>query len=117
MTRDDLAGMLTDQTPACPPARDALLTGGTFDVWDRLIPAGHHFGVYSFRDRNTRRRGIATLGLTESLGILERAGEEPLRTARITTADGAWVFMLFLDAEATTVLACARGGRVRPEGN
>ncbi|MFI6850068.1 hypothetical protein OG535_39840 [Kitasatospora sp. NBC_00085] len=115
MTRDDLAEMLADQTPACGPARDALLSGGTFDVWDGLIPASRHFGTYSFRLRNTQRRGVATLGLTETLGILERAGEEPLRIGRIRTADGAWAFMLFFNAEATTVLACARGGRVRPE--
>ncbi|MBD0692993.1 hypothetical protein [Streptomyces sp. CBMA123] len=116
MEREDLARMLTDQTPACAPAREALLAGGTFDVWDRPLPARHHFGVYARRLRNARRRGVPTLGVTEALRILERAGGEPLRPGRIVTADGAWAFVLFLDASATAVLACARGGPVRSEG-
>ncbi|MFB7675126.1 hypothetical protein ACFC26_27320 [Kitasatospora purpeofusca] len=115
MTRDDLAEMLADQTPACGPAREALLSGGTFTVWDSLIPANRHFGVYRRRLRTARRRGVATLGLTETVGILEQAADEPLRIGLVSTADRAWGFMLFLDAAATTVLACARGGRVRPE--
>ncbi|MFD0274147.1 hypothetical protein ACFVHB_09590 [Kitasatospora sp. NPDC127111] len=115
MTRDDLAEMLADQTPACGPARGALLSGGTFTVWDSLIPANRHVGVYRRRLRTTQRRGVATLGLTETVGILERAGDEPLRIGLIQTADQAWGFMLFFNAAATTVLACARGGRVRPE--
>ncbi|MFF2143638.1 hypothetical protein [Kitasatospora sp. NPDC058190] len=115
MTRDDLAEMLADQTPACGPARDALLSGGTFDVWDGLVPANWHLNTYSRRLRHTQKRGIATLGLTETVGILRQAGDEALRIGMIRTADRAWTFILFFNAAATTVLACARGGRVQPE--
>ncbi|CAL9657183.1 hypothetical protein [Streptomyces sp. enrichment culture] len=38
-----------------------------------------------------------------------------MRIGMVKTADRAWTFMLFLDAAATTVLACARGGRVQLE--
>ncbi|MET9324645.1 hypothetical protein ABZX75_31480 [Streptomyces sp. NPDC003038] len=39
MTRDDLCEMLAEQTPACGPAREALLSGGAFDVWEGLVRA------------------------------------------------------------------------------
>ncbi|MEU9058961.1 hypothetical protein AB0D13_08815 [Streptomyces sp. NPDC048430] len=39
MTRYDLAATLSEQTPACGPARDALLSGGAFVVRDGLVPA------------------------------------------------------------------------------
>lgn len=111
MTRDDLASMLTDQTPACGPARDALLAGGTFVVCDGLVPADRLFHTYQTRLRLAQKRGLATLGLTETVGILEHAEDEALRIGLIKTADQAWTFMLFLNAAATTVLACARGAR------
>ncbi|MEV5761678.1 hypothetical protein ACIQHU_36055 [Streptomyces tendae] len=115
MTRDDLFEMLAEQTPACGPAREALLSGGAFEVWDGLVPADRLFHTYRTRLRLTRKRGVATLGLTETVEILEQAGDQALRIGMVKTADRAWTFMLFLDAAATTVLACARGGRVQRE--
>ncbi|MGW0771630.1 hypothetical protein [Streptomyces sp. NPDC002676] len=74
---------------------------------------------HGYRSRlcHTRRRGVATLGLAETVAILEHSEVEALRIGMIKTADRAWTFMLFFDATATTVLACARGGRVQPEGD
>ncbi|MFD7989841.1 hypothetical protein ACFV4M_41615 [Kitasatospora indigofera] len=115
MTRDDLSEMLSEQTPACGPAREALLSGGTFEVWDGLVPANRAFHTYRTRLRLTQKRGVATLGLTETVEILEQAGDQALRIGMIKTEDRAWTFMLFLDAAATTVLACARGGHVQLE--
>ncbi|MEU6548377.1 hypothetical protein [Streptomyces sp. NPDC046859] len=115
MTRDDLSEMLAEQTPACGPAREVLLSGGTFEVWDGLVPADRLFHTYRTRLRITQKRGVATLGLIETVEILEQAGDQAMRIGMVKTADRAWAFMLFLDAAATTVLACARGGRVQLE--
>ncbi|MET9774582.1 hypothetical protein ABZ023_09950 [Streptomyces sp. NPDC006367] len=106
MTRDELAGMLGERTTACGPARDALTAGGTFVVWDGLVPAGHLAHIYRTRLRVTQKRGRPTLALADTVDILSRAGEEPLRIGRIDAADRSWTFMLFLDATATAVLAC-----------
>ncbi|MEV7189641.1 hypothetical protein [Kitasatospora sp. NPDC093102] len=106
MTSDDLAAMLAEQTPACGPARDALLTGGTFVVWDGLVPANQLFHTYRTRLRLTQKRGQPTLALAETVEILKGTGDELLRIGRIDTADRTWTFMLFLNATATTVLAC-----------
>ncbi|MFI6983981.1 hypothetical protein ACIBSV_35925 [Embleya sp. NPDC050154] len=108
MTRDDLLTMLTEQTAACGPARQALLSEGTFVIWDGLVPANRHAQTYRTRLRRLRKRKPEqpTPGLAETVDILERADDELLRLGQINTADRAWTFMLFLDAAATTVLAC-----------
>ncbi|MGW6917354.1 hypothetical protein ACWGB8_26510 [Kitasatospora sp. NPDC054939] len=98
--------MLAEQTPACDPARDALLTGGTFVVWDGLVPANQVAATYRARLRITQKRGQPTLALAKTVEILRSAGDELLRIGRVDTADRTWTFMLFLNATATTVLAC-----------
>lgn len=117
MTPDDLSEMLAEQTPACGPAREALLSGGAFGVWDGLVPANQLFHTYRIRGRVAQRHGQVTLGLDETVGILERTGDELLRIGLIETADRAWTFTLFLDAPATTVLACAGVARTRHESD
>ncbi|MCM2424240.1 hypothetical protein [Streptomyces sp. RKAG293] len=106
MTRDDLAAMLNAQTSACPPARDALLSGGTFIVWDGLVPANQLAHTYRTRLRLTQKRGQPTLALAATVDRLQQAGEEPLRIGRIDAAETSWTFMLFLNDAATAVLAC-----------
>ncbi|MFE4600462.1 hypothetical protein ACFRKE_06350 [Kitasatospora indigofera] len=106
MTPDALCEMLTEQTPACGPARDALLSGGTFGVWDGLMPADQLFHTFRTRLRIAHKRERETLGLTETVGILERMEDELLRIGWIDTTDRTWAFTLFLNATATTVMAC-----------
>lgn len=106
MTRDDLATMLAEQTPACGPARDALLSGGAFVVWDGLVPANQLAHIYRIRLRHIKKRGQPILALAESVDILKHAGDELLRIGQSGTADRTWTFMLFLNATATALLAC-----------
>ncbi|MDX3588930.1 hypothetical protein [Streptomyces europaeiscabiei] len=106
MIRDDLTELLSEQTTACGPARDALIAGGTFVVWDGLVPANELAGIYRARLRRTQRRGQPTLALSATVDILFQAAEEPIRIGRIDTTDASWTFMLFLNATATAVLAC-----------
>ncbi|WP_405810797.1 hypothetical protein OG729_38600 [Streptomyces sp. NBC_00210] len=78
--------------------------------------ANRHFHTYRIRSRVTQRHGQVTLGLDETVGILEAAGGELLRSGSIRTADRVWTFTLFLNATATTVLACAGVARTSHEG-
>ncbi|KOG54406.1 hypothetical protein ADK76_23330 [Streptomyces griseoflavus] len=114
MTRDELAGMLGEQTTACGPARDALIAGGTFIVWDGLVPADRLAHTYRTRLRITQKRGQPTLALAATVGLLSHAAQEPLRLGRIDAADTPWTFMLFLNATATAVLACTGAARSEP---
>jgi hypothetical protein len=52
-----------------------------------------------------------TIGLDETVGVLEATGDELFRVGSIRTADRVWTFMLFLNATATTVMACADAAR------
>ncbi len=96
--RDELVEMLGDQTTACGPARDALVAGGDFVVWDGLVPADHLTHTYRRRLRTTQKRGQPTLALAATADILAHAAKEPLRIGRIDAADTSWTFMLFLNA-------------------
>ncbi|MFG2174420.1 hypothetical protein ACGFMO_24185 [Streptomyces niveus] len=111
MTRDDLIAMLREQTPACGPARDALIAGGDFVVWEGLVPANRHAGVFRGRMRHSLKRGHTIDGLADSVDILKRAGEEPLRTGSIDAVDKSSVFTIFLNSTATVVVACCGGRR------
>ncbi|WAZ26703.1 hypothetical protein STRCI_008319 [Streptomyces cinnabarinus] len=111
MTRDDLIAMLGEQTPACGPARDALIVGADFVVWDGLVPANRHAGVFRRRMHHSLKRGHTIDGLADSVDILLRAGQEPLRTGSIETADRSSWFLIFLNSTATAVVACCGGRR------
>ncbi|GAA1334796.1 hypothetical protein OOK39_42430 [Streptomyces sp. NBC_00264] len=111
MTRDDLIAMLREQTPACGPARAALIAGADFVVWDGLVPANRHAGVFRRRMHHSLRRGHTIDGLADSVDILLRAGEEPLRTGSIDTVDRSSWFLIFLNSTATEVMACCGGRR------
>ncbi|MFB7411409.1 hypothetical protein ACFCZ2_29945 [Streptomyces sp. NPDC056202] len=111
---EDLIAMLREQTPACGPARDVLVAGGAFDVFDSLIPASRHAGVFAIRIRTAARRGHTVEGLAASVEILRQAGEELVRTGLIYSVDRSSVFTLFLNSSATEVLACAGGLRPNP---
>ncbi|MDT0484658.1 hypothetical protein [Streptomyces doebereineriae] len=50
-------------------------------------------------------------GLADSVDILRRAGEEPLRTGSIDAVDRSSWFIIFLNSTATVVVACCGGRR------
>ncbi|MFF3968047.1 hypothetical protein ACFYZI_41670 [Streptomyces griseorubiginosus] len=111
MTRDDLIAMLREQTPACGPARAALIAGADFVVWDGLVAANRHAGVFRGRMHHSLKRGHTIDGLADSVDILQRAGEEPLRTGSIDAVDRSSWFTIFLNSTATAVVACCGGSR------
>ncbi|MFF1650961.1 hypothetical protein [Streptomyces sp. NPDC058240] len=103
--------MLGEQTPACGPARDALIAWGAFVVWDGLIPADRLAHTCRVRFRSTLRCGHTVEGLAATVDILEQTGEELLRIGCIDAVDESSVFTIFLNAAATAVVACAGGPR------
>ncbi|WP_406066133.1 hypothetical protein OG462_41420 [Streptomyces sp. NBC_01077] len=103
MPRDDLIAMLREQTPVCGPARDALIAGGDFLLWDDLVPANRRAGVFLNRMRLALRRGYTIDGLADSIDILLRAEEELVRTGCIDAVDRSSVFTILLNSTATVV--------------
>ncbi|MGW0936795.1 hypothetical protein [Streptomyces sp. NPDC002666] len=112
--REELIAMLREQTQACGPARETLIAGGTFVVFDGLVPANRHAGVFGGRIRSAARRGHTIEGLADTVEILRQYGEELLRTGLIDSVDRSSVFTIFLNSSATEVLGCAGGPRPEP---
>ncbi|MGW3679128.1 hypothetical protein [Streptomyces prasinus] len=106
MDRAEVAGMLGDRTTACEAAREALLAGGDFVVWDGRVPSQQLAGIYAARLRRARKRGVETLALTATVDILTRLEAAQVRIGCIFSPDRTWAFMLFLADDASAVLAC-----------
>ncbi|MGV9994114.1 hypothetical protein [Streptomyces sp. NPDC003374] len=106
MGRAELAGMLGDQTAACEDAREALLAGSDFVVWDGRVPSQQLAGIYAAPLRRARKRGAETLALPSTVDILTRLEAAQVRIGCIFSPDRTWAFMLFLADGADAVLAC-----------
>jgi hypothetical protein len=105
--RFELAELFAGQTEACDPAREALLAGGDFTIWDGASLATSPAGTYVRRLEHTRANGIETLGLPATVEILQDLHDRPLRPGRIAAPDASWHFVLFLASDASSLLACA----------
>ncbi|MGX1154268.1 hypothetical protein [Streptomyces albogriseolus] len=104
----DIPAMLTDQTSACKPAREAIAAGAEVKVWDSEVPQWMVAGIAATRLRRSLKRGLQeTIGLDETVEILARYRGEQLRTGTILAADRIWFFNLYFDATGTELLACS----------
>jgi hypothetical protein len=106
MDREELAAILSDQTPACEPARAALLDGGDFAVWDGSVSSRQLADIYTARLRRARKRGTETLALPSTVDTLARLEAAQVRIGCIFSPDRTWAFMLFLADDTSAVLAC-----------
>jgi hypothetical protein len=113
-SQPDIAAMLTDQTSACKPARDAIAAGDEVWVSDREAPYWMVAGITATRLKRSLKRGLQeTIGLDETVEILARHRGEQLRTGTIDAADRLWFFTLYFDATGTELLACSGVKRSR----
>lgn len=106
-TRPDLAAMLTDQTAACTPAREALLAGGKLQLFDGAAPNWMVRGIAATRLGWARKVGLVTLGLDESVEILSRHRDVSFLTGLLDAPDRSWFFALYFDTTGTELLACS----------
>ncbi|MGW0561444.1 hypothetical protein ACWDZ4_12640 [Streptomyces sp. NPDC003016] len=110
----DIATMLTDQTSACKPAREAIAAGAEVKVWDREAPQWMVAGIAATRLKRSLKRGLQEIiGLDETVEILARHSGEQLRTGTIDAPDRLWFFTLHFDATGTELLACSGVKRSR----
>ncbi|MFJ2636015.1 hypothetical protein ACIO6U_29245 [Streptomyces sp. NPDC087422] len=110
----NITAMLTDQTSACKPAREAIAAGAEVKVWDDEVPQWMVAGIAATRLRRTLARGLQeVIGLDETVAILARHRGEQLRTGIIDAADQLWFFTLYFDATGTELLACSGVKRSR----
>ena len=113
MARDQIAALLMDASEVTVQAHDALLSGGTGVIWQGTSDADSLASIYRRRLGHTRRTGQQTLGLEHAVERLSTYGQ-PVRLGQITSPDGGWVYMLFLTAEARSLIACTAVKQPRP---
>ncbi|MFE7328022.1 hypothetical protein ACFU8W_24105 [Streptomyces sp. NPDC057565] len=107
-SQPDIVAMLTDQTSACKPAREAIAAGAEVRVGDGEVPQWMVAGIAATRLRRSLARGWPeTIGLDETVEILARHRGEQLRAGTIDPADRSWFFNLYFDATGTELLACS----------
>ncbi|MEV4615266.1 hypothetical protein AB0K43_22155 [Kitasatospora sp. NPDC049258] len=112
--RPDIAAMLTDQTSACKPAREAIAAGADVKIWDREVPQWMVAGIAATRLKRSLARGLQEIiGLDETVEILARHRGEQLRAGIIDSADRLWSFTLYFDATGSELLACSGVKRPR----
>lgn len=113
MKREPLERLLGcgDETPSA--ALSALRAGASYVVWDGTTSAKSLATIYGRRLRHTRRRGIETSGLARAVQRLDLYGR-PVRLGQITASDRSWIFMLFLDEDASTLVACTGVRQTQP---
>ncbi|MCX4764526.1 hypothetical protein OG562_26900 [Streptomyces sp. NBC_01275] len=113
-SQPDVAAMLTNQTSACKPAREAIAAGAEVRVLDREAPHWMVAGIAAARLRRSLARGLQEIiGLDETVEILAQHRGEQLRTGIIDAADRLWSFTLYFDATGTELLACSGVKRSR----
>ncbi|MFF2507829.1 hypothetical protein ACFVTY_31365 [Streptomyces sp. NPDC058067] len=107
-SQPDIVAMLTDQTSACKPAREAIAAGAKVRIFDGTAPHWMVAGIAATRLRRTSARGLQEIiGLDETVEILARHRGEQLRTGTIDPADRVWHYTLYFDAIGTELLACS----------
>lgn len=105
MEREQLERLLGVGDETSSAALTTVRAGASHLVWDGTTSAEELATIYGRRLRHTRRRGIEASGLARAVQRLELYGR-PIRLGQIRTADGSWVFMLFLDGDGSTLVAC-----------
>ncbi|MER5430573.1 hypothetical protein [Streptomyces sp. NPDC002588] len=113
MEQEQLERLLEGGDGTSSAALSALRAGASHVVWDGTTSAESLATIYGRRLRHTLRRGIETSGLARAVQQLDLYSR-PVRLGQIKTADGSWVFMLFLDQDATTLVACTGVRQTQP---
>ncbi|MER7513636.1 hypothetical protein ABTX82_35720 [Streptomyces lavendulae] len=113
MERHELMQLLAGGDAVSKAALAALVDGGEYVIWEETeLSSDVRARAYESRRRSYQRRGIETMGLERGVQLL-REHARPVRTGKITSVDGSWIFQLFLTEEGSDLVACI-GGR-RPE--
>jgi hypothetical protein len=88
-------------------AKNALLSGASFEIWLNPLPASLLRGILRRRVRSLQRRRKPVVGVAECLASLAEKGEQGLLVAYVDDRERAgYLFPLYLDPHPLKVVAC-----------
>ncbi|MFE2228633.1 hypothetical protein [Streptomyces kronopolitis] len=103
--RKRLEQLLSGDDQTSVAALAALRADASYVVWDGTTSAESLARVYGRRLRHTLQKGIETSSLEQTVQRLKRYGGS-VRLGQIRATDGSWIFMVFLDQDGCTLVAC-----------
>ena len=106
MEQERLAQLLDGSTEAGSACRAALLDGAELILWEGSAPADRMLAAYRRRHAHVVAQSVESVGFTEALDDLQRAGTRQLSLGQVTVTDPAYVYMLFLTGTPPEVVAC-----------
>ncbi len=106
MDQEHLIQLLNHSNEAGSTCRDALLDGAELILWRGSAPADRMLAAYRRRHARTVADAVGSIGFTEALDDLSRAGTRELSLGQVTATDPAYVYMIFMTAEPATLVAC-----------
>jgi hypothetical protein len=112
MDQESLTQLLNHSTAAGEACRDALLDGADLILWHGAAPADRMLAAYRRRHARTVTDAVESIGFTEALDDLRRAGTTELNLGQVTAIDPAYVYMIFMTDDPPALVAClgiARG--------
>ncbi|MFE1199895.1 hypothetical protein ACFW6E_45650 [Streptomyces olivaceoviridis] len=103
--RELLERLMVGSDEATSATLAALRGGVSYVVWNGTTPAEPLALIYGRRLRHTRRQDVETTNLDRTVQLIGRH-HQSVRLGQIRTADGSWVFMLFLAEDCSSLIAC-----------
>ncbi|MEU3469352.1 hypothetical protein ABZ716_15720 [Streptomyces sp. NPDC006687] len=107
VSASELLAAFESNSDASTQAKNALLSGASFEVWLEPLPASKLRGILRGRLRSLERRGNPVVGATECLASLAEKGELGLLVAYVDDRERAgYLFPLYLDPQPLKVVGC-----------
>jgi hypothetical protein len=106
MDQKTLTRLLNHSNEAGEACRDALLDGADLILWRGAAPADRMLAAYRRRHARTIADAVESIGFTEALDDLRRAGTRQLHLGQVTAIDPNYVYMIFMTNEPETLVAC-----------
>jgi hypothetical protein len=106
MNQERITQLLNHSNEAGSACRDALLDGAELILWRGSAPADRMLAAYRRRYARAVADAVESIGFTEALDDLRRAGTRELNLGQVTVADPAYVYMIFTTEDPPTLVAC-----------
>ena len=107
VSASELIAAFDSDSAADIQAKNALISGASFEIWLEPHPASRLRGILRGRVRSLQRRRKPTVGVDECLANLAEKGDQGLLVAYVDDRErGGYLFPLYLDPQPLKVVAC-----------
>src|SRR5690242_8505774 len=106
MDQERITQLLDGSTEAASACRTALIEGADLILWQGSAPADRMLAAYRRRHAQILADAVDSIGFTEALDDLQRAGTRQLCLGQVTVTYPAYIYMLFMTNDPPKLIAC-----------